>query len=817
TPDDPADDNSFDEASLIMHVSNSTTSSPLTTDWVAVAQAISSAGTGAGYTFTQGEVMQAFGAWEYSVAPDEALNALNDPDQDTNTINGSLTIDQLLAHISAAATDSYVNWPQVTSSLESGELSSVEYQFTVAGPAVNFQYAGGMKGDYVSNALGVGLGSHEWLYYYGPYAPTPTEVAASLNDPDYDSVDENNFTPVWVMTYFEGPLLSTSEIFNNPDSTGDYENYWLFHEFEFVDPEGWQWPYSSPVETALPLLNDPDQDGNSVAKFTPGSFAKDRDNQFVYKATSDTPNGSVTNWGWVAQNLSNAGLNGYLLYGDTQGAPAVNVPATPGYTITADQIKQALGLPNTSDRAWPYPRSEAEVMSDLNNPSSAGFSGVNWSNNNFTADFILDMIEAYTSNGVTDWSGVATALNQDGVADGTTDDQPDNSFAGAAADYTQTSYLPAILTGETGYSALTAISTWSFPAAEAEALAKINQISQRVTTSGPPVQYQDFTALDIINYVGQYTGQLSNQTDWDGVAAQLNNGASISTGDPNTSTIFSGFSGSWLKSTLGFLAWGFPRSEVAALMHLNSIDSISGEATNTFTTMDVLSALDGNGFEEPHVADFDFQLAADTLNNQELDAIGQLDQNDLLTALYWDFPAAPDQALDFFNDADKDGTEENAFVIKDLLTAIGFEVNAEIIDWALAAADLNDPDNDGSDDNALTSSLVELGFGFGAMDSELALAYVNLLPGINMISPPNQPQTAYTARSLIQHIHTSKHADDDDANIVPGEFVLDENGDPTATPKTDVNWLIRYDAIDQNFDAYVWAIDNMQEDTGDVD
>ena len=94
-----------------------------------------------------------------------------------------------------------------------------------------------------------------------------------------------------------------------------------------------------------------------------------------------------------------------------------------------------------------------------------------------------------------------------------------------------------------------------------------------------------------------------------------------------------------------------------ALMHFNSVSPVSGQATNTFATMDVLSAFGNHGFDSQQAANFDFQLAADFLNNQETNDIGQLSPDDLLTALYWSFPADSKQVLPFFNEADQSKDE----------------------------------------------------------------------------------------------------------------------------------------------------------------
>jgi len=791
TPGNPGDDNTFDEASLMTSVNNNTAGSPPATSWAGVTSDLN---TISAYDFTQGEVIQAFGLWQYQdqpipVSPDQALSSLNDPDQDPNTLNGTLTIDALQAYISSSISSGIANWDQVASDLQNNELSNVKYKFTMGKAPVSFYY----NAYYAEAALGFLLGNFE---------SSPTEVAAALNDPDYDGVDENNFTSVWVSANYPWADTNLSKV-NDPDNDGVNENYWTNTDLYRI--MGWQpldfpWPYTTSVDVALSQLNDPEGDGNNVAKFTPGSLYS-YNLPFLRRLTVDTVNGPVTNWELLAQKLSNLGANGY----NFSDGSSIAVPATSGYSITVEQIKDIFDQPDTNTRTWPYPRSEAEVMSDLNNPAGAGFSGANWEVNNFTADFILDLIEAYTGNGMTDWVGVASALNQDGVADGTTDNQPDNSFVGSAQPSTANlSFLGIILTGETSDdNALEALSTWLFPAVEAEALAKINQIGQRVASSSPVV-YEDFTAYDIITYVSVSAGSLSKQTDWEIVARLLNQYAS----DPNT-TVFDGFNVSLVKSALGILSWNFPVDEVITLLRLNSIGSVNGEATNTFTTLDVLSALDKNGFATAHVVEFDFQLAADGLNSQETDTVGQLDENQprnsLLAALYWDFPADLNQTLDFFNDTDQDGTNENAFVTKDLLTAVGFETNPDIIDWALATAQLNDPDNDDVDDSAFTTSMVELGFGFGPVDSGLGLADVKLMPGINMISLPNQPETVYTARSLIEHIHTSQYSEADGANVVPGGSV------------TDVNWLLRYDVIGQRFDAYVWTLDNMQDDPNDTE
>ena len=90
-------------------------------------------------------------------------------------------------------------------------------------------------------------------------------------------------------------------------------------------------------------------------------------------------------------------------------------------------------------------------------------------------------------------------------------------------------------------------------------------------------------------------------------------------------------------------------------------------------------------------------------------------------------------------------------------------------------------------------------------DSPLGTASVNLTSGINMIGLPNQPEDPYTARSLIELIHQSKYPQGGGDNLVPGGTI------------TDVNWLIRYDLVDQKFRAYVWTIDNMQDDPDDTE
>ena len=180
-------------------------------------------------------------------------------------------------------------------------------------------------------------------------------------------------------------------------------------------------------------------------------------------------------------------------------------------------------------------------------------------------------------------------------------------------------------------------------------------------------------------------------------------------------------------------------------MHLNSVGSVSGQATNTFTTMDVLSALGNHGFDSQQADNFDFQLATDSLNNQETDDIGQLSPDDLLMALYWNFPADSKQVLSFFNQADRSQNETlGEFTINHLVQAVGFQNDSAAIDWEQAADDLNDRNHDGSDENEFTATLVKLAFGFGTADSGLALAYLNLHNGINMISLANQPQSSHT-------------------------------------------------------------------------
>jgi|TARA_B100000959_G_scaffold95306_1_gene101121 hypothetical protein len=99
-----------------------------------------------------------------------------------------------------------------------------------------------------------------------------------------------------------------------------------------------------------------------------------------------------------------------------------------------------------------------------------------------------------------------------------------------------------------------------------------------------------------------------------------------------------------------------------------------------------------------------------------------LSSDDLLTALYWNFPADSKQALAFFNQADRSQNETlDQFTINHLIQAVGFQNDSAAIDWEQAADDLNDRNHDSSDENEFTATLVKLAFGFGTADSGLAL------------------------------------------------------------------------------------------------
>ncbi len=784
TTSDSSDDNTFDESYLIVTVSDNTTEGaqgiPII-NWAGVTSSLNTDSTS--YQFTVGEMIEAFGLWEYlgqpiPVPPDQALSNLNDPDQDLSTSNGTLTIEALNGYISSSMIANSMDWSQLVGILQANELSGVEYRFTTDGQPVIFQY----NQIYLQAALGL---------YPWDHGRTPIEALAILNDPDFDGADENNFNLPWLVANYHYPQAAISPI-NDPDSNGVNDNYWTVIDLYWIfgwQPQNLPWSYSIPIEEALSQLNDPDQDDQSVAKFTPGSLYG-YDIPSLRTLTVETVSGPVTNWQLLAQKLSELGADGYTV------ANVVSVPSTADYIITVEQLKEIFAQPDTTGRGWPENfQSEELAMDGLNDPDNNGTN-----DNNFTVDFVLDLIEAYSSNGITDWVGVASALNQDGISDGTIDFTPDNNFSG---DPSMALFLPSILTGEqSGHLALESISIWAFPADETEALSKINQVSRKV--NGMPIVYEDFTAYDIISYVSQSTGSLSQQTDWETVAVRLNQYASAP-----PELVFNDFTASFVKSALGFLSWDFPVVEVEALARLNSIGSLSGEATNTFTTQDVLSALDHYGFTADHVVEFDFQLAADWLNGQETDNVGQINENQpldsLFTALYWNFPPHPVQALEYFNDPDQDGNQDNSFDLKDLLQAVNFESWSDMIDWVAAANQLNELNS--SDSSNFTAEMVSLGFEFGgvgpdsaesAADSPLGTAVVNLMPGINMISLPNQPEDPYTARSLIELIHQSKYPQDDGVNLVPGGNV------------TDVNWLIRYDLVDQKFRSYVWSIDNLQ-------
>jgi hypothetical protein len=71
-----------------------------------------------------------------------------------------------------------------------------------------------------------------------------------------------------------------------------------------------------------------------------------------------------------------------------------------------------------------------------------------------------------------------------------------------------------------------------------------------------------------------------------------------------------------------------------------------------------------------------------------------------------------------------------------------------------------------------------------------------------MISVPLNPVTPFSARSLTQHIALNSENVKESGNNDSG---------------IDVNWIIRYDSINQQFETYVWSLDYQKADTNDED
>ena len=71
-------------------------------------------------------------------------------------------------------------------------------------------------------------------------------------------------------------------------------------------------------------------------------------------------------------------------------------------------------------------------------------------------------------------------------------------------------------------------------------------------------------------------------------------------------------------------------------------------------------------------------------------------------------------------------------------------------------------------------------------------AEIRLQAGINMIALPFQTATAYTAKSLAQHLAGNNDNLNDDSTV-------------------DVTWVIRYHLINQKFEAYVWSLDQAND------
>ena len=101
---------------------------------------------------------------------------------------------------------------------------------------------------------------------------------------------------------------------------------------------------------------------------------------------------------------------------------------------------------------------------------------------------------------------------------------------------------------------------------------------------------------------------------------------------------------------------------------------------------------------------------------------------------------------------------------------------------------LNNRWNQSTTKRNYTATVVEAGVGSGVG------ATINLARGVNMISVPLAPAESFTARSLIQHIADSNHNTDDDSP-------------KSASNNWDVSWLISYDAVNQQFDTFVPALD----------
>ena len=116
-------------------------------------------------------------------------------------------------------------------------------------------------------------------------------------------------------------------------------------------------------------------------------------------------------------------------------------------------------------------------------------------------------------------------------------------------------------------------------------------------------------------------------------------------------------------------------------------------------------------------------------------------------------------------------------------------INADLTNSILTNADLTD---------ALFDQNTSFPDGFDFQIEGMILvqstgsAEILLQDGINMIALPFQAETAYTAKSLAQHLAGNNDNLNDDSTV-------------------DVTWVIRYHLINQKFEAYVWSLDQAND------
>ena len=130
--------------------------------------------------------------------------------------------------------------------------------------------------------------------------------------------------------------------------------------------------------------------------------------------------------------------------------------------------------------------------------------------------------------------------------------------------------------------------------------------------------------------------------------------------------------------------------------------------------------------------------------------------------------------------------------------------NANLSDATLSRANLSDTNlSDANLSDALYDQNTQFPTDFDPSTTAMLLvtsatqtagsSSINLIQGINMIVLPFQTETAYTAKTLAQHLAGNNDNLNDDSTV-------------------DVTWVIRYHLINQKFEAYVWSLD--QADPG---